>query len=154
MSKERVKVIVNSNEEEGDVNVKITLTDEAKSRIPTPGQSIYVIEPYPVDDEDDENESKEKVVMGFSYAGILAKAVVLNDDLDEVTVNGDYRIPLYKDTTDSGSGKRLIVCSNENEAMDKYRTLMNASIKEAKRRMEKAVKIHDYLEEQLEKMHH
>jgi hypothetical protein len=154
MSKERVKVTINSNEEEGDVNVKITLTDEAKSRIPTPGQSIYVIEPYPVDDEDDENESKEKVVMGFSYAGILAKAVVLNDDLDEVTVNGDYRIPLYKDTTDSGSGKRLIVCSNENEAIDKYRTLMNASIKEAKRRMEKAVKIHDYLEEQLEKMHH
>lgn len=153
MSKERVKVTVNGDEETGEVNVKITLTDEAKSRIPTPGQSIFVIEPYPVDDDEEENESKEKPVMGYSYAGVLAKAVVLNDDLDEVTVNGDYRIPLYKDTN-IDSGKRLIVCSNEDEALDKYRTLMNASIKEAKRRMEKAIKIHDYLEEQLEKMHH
>lgn len=152
MSKERVKVTVNGDEETGEVNVKITLTEEAKKRIPTPGQSIYVIEPYPVDDEEDENESKEKPVMGYSYAGVLAKAVVLNDDLDEVTVNGDYRIPLYKDTTDSN--KRLIVCSNEDEAIGKYRTLMNASIKEAKRRTEKAIKIQDYLEEQLEKMHH
>lgn len=152
MSKERVKVTVNGDEETGEVNVKITLTEEAKKRIPTPGQSIYVIEPYPVDDEEDENESKEKPVMGYSYAGVLAKAVVLNDELDEVTVNGDYRISLYKDTTESN--KRLIVCSNEDEAIDKYRTLMNASIKESKRRMEKAIKIHDYLEEQLEKMHH
>jgi hypothetical protein len=152
MSKERVKVTVNGDEETGEVNVKITLTEEAKKRIPTPGQSIYVIEPYPVDDDEDENESKEKPVMGYSYAGVLAKAVVLNDELDEVTVNGDYRISLYKDTTESN--KRLIVCSNEDEAIDKYRTLMNASIKESKRRMEKAIKIHDYLEEQLEKMHH
>ena len=73
-------------------------------------------------------------------------------DTEFNTVNGDYRSPLYKDTTDSN--KRLIVCSNEDEAIDKYRTLMNASIKESKRRMEKAIKIHDYLEEQLEKMHH
>jgi len=152
MSKERVKVTLESNEEEEKVNIRITIPEEAKSRIPRPGDSIYIIEPYPADDEDDENESKEKAIMGYSYAGVMAKSVVLSDELDEVLVNGDYKIPLYKNAGEFN--KRTLTFGNEEEAIDKYRTLMTTSIKEAKRRKDKNANIQSYLEEALEKMHH
>lgn len=135
-----------------NVNVKITISEDAKDRIPRPGDSIYVIEPYPVDDDNDPDEPKEKVIMGYSYAGVMAKSVVLTDELDEVIVNGDYRIPLYKNAGEFN--RKNMTFSKEEEAMEKYRTLMNASIKEAKRRRDRAVKVHDYLEEAMERMHH
>jgi hypothetical protein len=134
--------------------VKITLSEEEKSRIPRPGESIYVVEPYPVDDDEDENDQedvKQKPILAYSYTGVMAKSVVLSDDLDEVRVNGDYVISLKKE---SSSSRKLMVFSSEEEALDKYRALMSVSVKEAGRRLKKAQKIADYLEEALDKNHH
>ena len=157
MSKNKLHVDVSVDDEKGEV--KITLSDEAKSRIPRPGESIYIVAPYPVvssDDVDDEeitsDDVKENLPEAYSYAGTMVKSSVLNDECDEVLVNGDYRIPLYKDR--ESSRKRLLIFTNETEARDKFRTLMGISIKEATRRVKLAENIQQYLEEALEKMHH
>jgi hypothetical protein len=155
MSKEKVNVKVEVDDETGDVN--ITLTDEKKSRIPRPGDSIYIVEPYPVDDDDEDavetyGDVKEKPILAYSYTGLLAKAVVLSDDLDSVKINGDFEIPLTKRMIESS--KKQLIFTNEDEARDKYKTLMTISIKEATRRLRKAENIKEYLETALEKMHH
>ena len=152
MSKDKINVNVRVNEEsENDsATVKITISDEAKARIPRPGDAIYIVEPYPVDE--DEDPTKEETILGYSYDNVMVKGSVLTDELDEVIVNGEYRIPLYK--TNKDSRKRSMIFATEEEAMEKYRTLMSVSVKEAKLRMEKAEKTYDYLKEALEKMHH
>lgn len=153
MAKEKLNVNV-TVDEEGEV--KVTLTDEQKSRIPRPGESIYVVEPYPVDDEDEEtiglDDVRERPIMAYSFDSLMAKAVVLSDDLDSVKVNGDFVIYLNKRVTEST--KKQMIFSNEEDAKNKYLTLMNISVKENDRRLKKAEDIKQYLETALEKMHH
>jgi|GEM_PF-4803284 len=151
-------VRINADLEEGTITV--SLSDEQKSRIPTPGSSIYVIQPYPVDDDEDDvdgiptrNTIKEAPILAYSYDSVFVKASVLNDDMDVVTVNGDYKIPLVKNTSEYAE-RKMIVLSNEDEAKSKWRTLMNTSLKEAIRRREIAVKIENYLQTALEEEHH
>lgn len=157
MSKDKFNVDLKvSNDEEGEV--RITISDEKKDLIPRPGESIFVVEPYPVDDEDVVTGSerlkdiKERPIMGYSFTGLMAKAVVLSDDLETVTINGDFQIPLVKKFTESP--RKQMIFTKEVDARDTYRTLMNASIKEAARRLKKAEDIKEYLETALEKMHH
>ena len=147
MSKDKSKINITVDNEGGS---SFTMAEEALDRIPRVGKSIFIVAPYPADD--DEDDEKEKQIMAYSYTGVVAKAVILNDQNDEVTVNGDYRIPLYKDVQDTN--RKLMVFSSEEEAKDKWRTLMTVSLKEAERRANKAKQIEDYVREALEKMHH
>lgn len=156
MSKKEFKVKVSVNAE-GDVNIK--LTDEERNRIPRPGDSLYIIQPYPQIDPEDidgneitEDDVKGKQIMGYSYDSTMVKASVLSDELDEVIVNGDYRIPLKRNTLDPN--KKLMVFTNEEDAKDKYRTLMTVSLNETKRRIELYNNIQNNIQESLEKMYH
>lgn len=151
MSEKKVKVNIRLDDE-GEV--KFTMAEEALDRIPRVGKSIFIVEPYPADDDVEEEQEfvREKPIMAYSYTPVVAKAVVLNDENDEVTVNGDYRIPLYKDVQDTN--RKLMVFGNEEEALDKWRTLMSVSAKEAERRAKKAKAIEDYIKEAIEKVHH
>ena len=157
MSREKFKVKVNVNEE-GNVDVRV-ISAEAKDRIPRPGDSLYIIQPYPVidpedvdDDEIHEEDIKLKPIMGYSYTTTMVKASVLNDELDECTVNGDYKILLYKNAGDPN--KKLIVCTSEEEAVDKFKTLMTVSVNEASRRRKLYENIQSNLEESRDKIFH
>jgi hypothetical protein len=147
MSKDKLKINI-TVDNEGDSSS--TMTEEILDRIPRVGKSIYIVAPYPADD--DVEDEKEKQVMAYSYTAVVAKAVILNDQNDEVTINGDYRIPLYKDV--DALNRKLMVFGSEEEARDKWHTLMTVSLKEAERRAKKANQIEDYIREAIEKMHH
>jgi hypothetical protein len=150
MKRDQINVNVKVND---DGDVKVTIAEEAFKNMPVVGRSIYVVEPYNADDDEDENDSpKEKPIKAYSFAPIFVKSTVLNDEADEVLVNGDYRIPLYKDTTETN--KRQLVFNNEDVAYEKWETLMTASLKEAERRTKRAQNIEEYVREALEKVHH
>ena len=151
---------IETNKDETD---KFSLPQEILDKVPRPGESIFIIEQYPVITEDMvgdnfdgveilEEDIKVKPPMGYSYNPLMVKASILNDDLDECTVNGDYKIPLYKNSGESS--KKILTFTNEDEALDKYRTLMNVSIKEADRREKVNAKVKEYLKEAVEKLHH
>jgi hypothetical protein len=161
MKKNSLNVKVSLDEEKGEV--KVTISEEAKSKIPRPGESIYVITPYPIVTADmvgedlgdgfevTEEDVKEDLPEAYSYDSVMVRGSVLTEDCEEVMINGgDYKIPLYE----KSSRKKQLVFNNENEARDKFRTLMNVSVKETARReaLHKTLKV--YLEESLEKMHH
>jgi hypothetical protein len=157
MSKDKMNVKVTLDEEKGEV--KVTITDEEKNKIPRVGDALYIVAPYPVIDKDDvddeeifEEDVKEKPIQAYSYDSVMVKATVLTEECDAVRVNGDYLIPLREDS--NVPRKRLLIFTNESEARDKFRTLMNLSIKEASRREKLATKTKEYLETALEKMHH
>lgn len=157
MKKVNVKVSRSGNSDDVSVSVKV-MPEDVKSRIPRPGDSIYIIEPYPVVDPSDvddveifEEDIKLKPVMGYSYTPIMVMASVLNTDMDEVLVNGDYKIPLYKN---SGSDKKMLTFGNEEEALETFKTLTTASIKEATRREELNRKIKENLKECLNELFH
>lgn len=150
-----IKVDVN---EDGDVKVTV-IPDEVKNKIPRPGDSIYIIEPYPVVDPEDvdgveilEDDVKGPQILGYSYAPVMVRGSVLTEDNEAVMINGDYRIPLYKNSGESG--KKMIVETNEEKAIEKFRTLMNVSLDEVKRRKNLYDNIQANLKESLEKLFH
>lgn len=151
MKKDQVNIRLEGDVLEG-AEIKVNFSDEAKNRIPRVGDEIFLISPYPVDDEDDEFTAKEKPVMGYSYTGVMVKSTVLSDDCEEVLVNGDFKLSVNKPVSESN--KKLIVCAHEEEAKDKYVSLMNASIERANGYFRRAKDILDSLEESKAKMHH
>lgn len=151
MSKNKVNVHLEGEELEG-AEVKITISDEDKENIPRVGDEIHVISPYPVDEEDDEFTIKEKPIQGYGFASVMVKSTVLTDDLEEVLVNGDYRLPLRKKNVDNN--RKLIVCVSEQEAKEKFDALSDVSIERAKGYFKRFKEIIDYLEEAKEKVHH
>ena len=159
MKKKSINIRVDTDNED-KVEVKInSIPEDVMKNIPRPGESIYIIEPYPGIDPEDvdgveilEEDIKVKPIMGYSYAPIMVKGSVLADDLESVMVNGDYKIPLYKNSNNASS--KIIALTNEEEALNKYRALMTISIKEATRREKLQKELKEYLEEALEKVHH
>jgi len=161
LSKKDVDIrIVTDDDNNETVKIKVTvLPEDVLEKIPRPGESIYLIKPYPVVDPEDvdgeeihEEDIKLKPIMGYSYAPVMVKGSVLNDEMDEVMVNGDYKISLYKDGGDTN--KKLIVLKNEEEAVRKFKTLMTASINEAERRETLNTNIKNNLRESLTEMFH
>jgi hypothetical protein len=157
MKKSNVRINIGVDAD-GGVTVS-AVPEEVKNKIPRPGDSIYVIEPYPVidpEDVDDEEifaeDIKLKPVMGYSYNASMVKSSVLNDELTEVLVNGDYRIPLYKG--EGNPDKKIMVFTEEEKAIDKFRTLMNISVAEVDRRITLNQNIKANLKESLEKLYH
>jgi hypothetical protein len=148
MKKDELKVNVKIDE---DGDVKVTIAEEAKNKIPRVGDSIFVIEPYNADDDAEEDDFHEKPIKAYSYAPVFVKGTILNDEADEVLVNGDYRIPLYKDTE---VNRKLLVYTNEEKALEKWTTLMTTSLHEAERRTEKAKAVEGYVREALKKVNH
>jgi hypothetical protein len=153
----------------GKVTVNVTVKENGESssklpsdilgKIPRPGESIFIMEPYNVVDLDDvdgdeitEDDLKGKAIIGYSYAAVMVMASVLADDLQSVLINGDYNIPLYKDSLDSK--KRLLVFANEEKAEDAFHTLMASSLREVERRIKLNENIKKNLEESKEKLFH
>jgi len=140
------------------VEVSINLTEEEKLLIPRPGEIVYVIQPYCVDDSEEENETKERnpklvPILGYSYTKVPVKSSVLTDELDEVRVNGDFRIPLKRKFSPSDRMRTRVFVS-ESEAKEEYKTLMEAQIRVAKERFDKARNDYEYLVEALEEGNH
>lgn len=155
--KNKTKVNIRVNTENGAVDVNV-IPDEIKTKVPRPGDLIYVIEPYPMIDPDDadgveilEEDVKGKQINGHSYDSVFVKASVLSDDMRSCMVNGDYNIPLYKD---SDGDRKIMIFTNEEKAIEKFRALMNVSMVEAKRRKELYKHIEDNLEESINKLYH
>jgi hypothetical protein len=144
-----------------DEKLVITISEELRNRIPRPGDKIHVIQSYPAndDDEDDEGNVRDEAILAYSYGEKMVMSSVLSEDMETVLVNGDYKFKLNEDMT-LKQGK-LLVFTKESDAREKFKSLMNASIAETKR-LQKAVKkqVEDlentlnYLTEQLEKDHH
>ena len=151
MSKKDLKVKIGLNE---DDEVKISISEELQQRIPRVGDKMFLIQPYPVDDDDEDERGKvkENAIMGYSYAKRQVRATSLPDEGDSVLINGEFKVPLNENMTIQTS--KLMLFTKEEDAKEKYRSLMNASIEEAKERRDKYNKTVDYLEEALEKEHH
>jgi hypothetical protein len=154
---EDTKVTVKINDKKGKIGGKNLIPDDILKKIPRPGESIFIVSPYPVDDNDDLEEDeflprKEKTIVAYSYEPVMVKASVLNDSFDEVLVNGDYNIPLYKNNLDSS--KKVLIFTNEEEAEDKWLALTTASIKIAERYTKRANYILDYLKTSKKELHH
>ena len=155
MSKEKINLKVTSDGGE----VKISINDEKRARIPRVGDMMFCIQKYPVDDEDEDSRDriKEDAIAGYSYSKKLVAATALNDEGDTVTINGDFTMSLDDDMkirSNNSANNGLIVFQSEDDAFEKYKSLMNASINEAKTRIEKYEKTMKYLEEALEEVHH
>lgn len=153
---EDTKVTVKINDKKGKAGKQL-LPDDILKKIPRPGESIFIVSPYPVDDNDDLEEDeflprKEKTIVAYSYEPVMVKASVLNDSFDEILVNGDYNIPLYKNNLDSS--KKVLIFTNEEEAEDKWLALTTASIKIAERYAKRANYILDYLKTSKKELHH
>jgi hypothetical protein len=138
---------------DGD-DVKLTISEEVRNKIPRVGDSIYVIKPYPVDDDDEDKHGKikEDAILAYSYAGKVVKTTALNDEADAVTINGDFQLPLNSDMTIQTN--KLMVFTKEEDAKEKFRTLMNSSVEAARELQEKYESTVKYLEEAIEKVHH
>lgn len=150
MSKKDFRVNIKADGNE----VRISLSDEQRSRIPRAGDAMFVVSPYPADDEDEDDHEKikENAIVGYSYTEKVVRATALNDDATEVTVNGDFHFKLDENMTIK-NGKNMVFMKEE-DALDKYRSLMNASIDEAERRETKNRNIKTFLKTALEEIHH
>ena len=135
-------------------NVTLTISEETRARIPRVGDTMYIIKPYPFDDddEDDNGKVKEDAIMAFSYAKRMIKSTLIDDEGENVLVNGDFKLPLNDGMTIQTN--KLMVFTKEEDAKNKFESLMNASIKAAKEFKEKYTKIELYLNEAVEKNHH
>jgi hypothetical protein len=150
MGKQKFNVDLSVDKDE----IKISLSDEQRSRIPRVGDAMFVVSPYTPDDDDtsDSGKIKEDAIVAYSYSKKVVRTTALNDDADAVTVNGDFHFKLDENMTIK-NGKNLVF-TNEEQALDKYRSLMNSSIEEAKFRRDKYVKTVEYLETALDEVHH
>lgn len=143
MSKEgKVNVDFKLNKKSGEL--EITLTEEQKNMIPRPGEMIYIVDRYPVDDNVDlENvKDKEEVAVAFNFTKLPVKSCALDDNNEYVMVNSDYIIPLEKGLH-LGSPKKRMVFSSEKEAEERWHTLMKASLRDAEERAKEAEKAAD-----------
>jgi hypothetical protein len=141
-------------EKTAKVEITINLTEEQKNLIPRPGDVVHIVQPYNVDDEPESSpRPKEKPTVAYSYNDVPVKASVLSDDLDEVLVNGDFRIPLTNRSIKNDKTK-IMVFTSETEARSAYRDLMNISIELAKERLEYEKQMLEYLEGALEENAH
>jgi predicted transcriptional regulator len=154
-NKSRINIKVDT--ENGNVELNV-LPEDIKNKVPRPGEHIYVITPYTAIEPDDvdgveilEEDVKGKQIEGYSYDSVFVKASVLSDDMRTVLVNGDYLIPLYKD---SDTNRKVMVFSNEEKAIEKFQALMNVSVVEADRRISLYNHIKDNLEEARKKLYH
>lgn len=156
--KNKGNVTVNVTVKEGNEGSS-KLSKDVRDKIPRPGDSIYIMEPYNVvaaedvdDEEITEDDLKSKPITGWSYAALMVMASVLSEGLDSVLINGDYNIPLYKDSIDSK--KKMLVFTDEAKAEEAFHTLMAASLKETERRIKLNENIKRNLEESKEKLFH
>jgi len=166
-----------SNEKATNIKIEITgkdtnkvkkpkaLPDHVMDLIPKPGESIYIVRPYPVIDPADigtidsksgvkitEDDVKIFPMFAYSYTPVMVKASVLTDDLEQCIVNGDHTIDL---TGDLGrKEKKVLVIYDEDEAMKKFKALMAVSVKECERRAKLLERTQNYLTEALEEIHH
>lgn len=146
MSKEKVNIRVNISNGEAT-----RMPDDLLERVPKAGSYIQVVQPFPCDEDDVEaDEGKESVIMQYAYENIFVKTTAISDDLDEVTINGDYRLPLKGDLTN----KKVMVFSDESLAIDKWRTLMNSSLKVIEKRLKKYENMKSNVAEALEQKFH
>lgn len=150
MSKKNFDLNIKSDGNE----IKVSFSDEQRSRIPRAGDAMFVISPYPVDDEDEDEKEKVKegAILGYSYTEKVVRTTALNDDNTVVTVNGDFHFKVDEEMTIK-NGKNMVF-TNEQNALNKYRTLMNSSIEESERREEKYRKTTGFLKTALEEVHH
>jgi hypothetical protein len=155
--KNKSKINIKVDTELGTVEVN-SIPEEVMNKVPVPGKHIYVIEPYVQIDLEDvdgieilEEDVKGKQILGYSYDSVFVKASVLSDDLRSCMVNGDYNIPLYKD---SDTDRKIMVFTSEEKAIEKFQALMNVQTEETKRRIALYNHIKDNLEESTKKLYH
>jgi hypothetical protein len=151
------RINIKVDTEQGTVEVN-SIPEEIMNKVPVPGKHIFVIEPYTEIDPEDvdgseivEDDVKGKQILGYSYDSVFVKASVLSDDLRSCMVNGDYNIPLYKD---SDTDRKIMVFTNEEKAIEKFVALMDVQIAETNRRIKLYNHIKDNLEESKKKLYH
>ena len=157
--KENEKKVSATIESAVDGEVRIILSVDQKKRVPVVGEDVIILEPYPVDDEDDmsdfiRKEVKERPILGWSYNKVMTKTTALSDDGETVVVNGELSVSLTEKPTRLADKARRIVINSEEEAKEMYTSLMNSSIREAERRLKKAEEIKNYLAVALEENFH
>lgn len=152
MAKEKARVQIGLSVE-GD-EIKLNISEEVRQRIPRAGDALHVIQPYPVDEDDQDENGKvrKNAIMAYSYKRRTVKTTALNDEADHILINGDFNIPLNEDMT--LQNEKLMVFTKEEDAKEKYRSLMNSSLRAAKELKEKYDNTVTYLETALEEEHH
>lgn len=117
------------------------LSEEIRKLIPRPGDYVYVVQPY---DPDDDSEStpdriEEDAIVAYSIEDRLVTGSVLTPEMDFILINGDFRLPLAREM--KLVKKNIMVYTREDEAYNKWQSLMNVSLNEAKRRRDAAKKV-------------
>jgi hypothetical protein len=120
---------------------KIDLPVGILGKIPRPGESIYIVDKYPVND--DEDASKESTICAYSLAPVLVMSSSLSEDLKKVFVNADIELSLVRKSSFRDDSREIF--ADEAEAYDRWKELMEASLKVAQENFEAAEYKRDFV---------
>lgn len=124
---------------------KLDLTKEQLNRIPRPGESIFLVDRYPVND--DEDASRQETICAYSIAPVLVMSASLAEDMKRVYVNADIELSLVKKSSLRDDGREIF--ANEDEAYERWEELMDASLKVATKEYDEAKYKMDFVKKAL-----
>jgi len=123
----QVRVKVEDEKPKSKRHGKLGLSKEMLAKIPRPGESIHVVDKYPVDD--DEDPAKKSTICAYSLTPITVMSSSLSEDLKKVYVNADIELSLVRKPSFAEDSKEIF--ADEDEAYKRWEELMEASLEVA-----------------------